>query len=553
MKLELHWPDGIIETAEYNDGVSAEEILRDQKHACEHAILGCRKDRVPVRLNEPLHEDGMLELLDIRDAYANMSYQTTLIFLYIHAVHAACGRDVQIKVENSLSKGLFTTIHGARPDRTNARRIQKYMQEQVQAKTEIHETWYQREDVISEIRRHGGLSRIPVYETAPEVKGSYQCEINGESDFFFIHTLPHCGYLHSFEVRPYRTGLLLRFPHFKYPDNVPPFAEQPVLYGAFSEENHWQKLMHVHYAYDLNRMVESGQAEELVMLSEALHEKKIANIAELIRRKKKRIILIAGPSSSGKTSFARRLCIQLRVSGLNPLYLGTDDYFVDRKDMVPDENGELDFEALDAVDITLFGTQMNGLLKGDTVDIPEFDFIDGKKIFGKRIVSIEPDQPIVIEGIHALNPKLTEGIAEDEKYRIYISPLTQLNIDRHHRVPTTDARMLRRMVRDHRTRGREAAQTIREWASVRRGEETWIFPYNGEADTFFNSHCLYELSVLKKYARPLLEGITPDQPEYPEAQRMLDFLAFFTELEDDSVILNNSILREFIGGSILVK
>ena len=187
------------------------------------------------------------------------------------------------------------------------------------------------------------------------------------------------------------------------------------------------------------------------------------------------------------------------------------------------------------------------------MDIPEFDFIEGKKNYGRRIVSIADDQPIVIEGIHALNPRLTSGIKNDQKYRIYISPLTQLNIDRHHRVPTTDARMLRRMVRDHRTRGRDAAQTIREWPSVRRGEETWIFPFNSEADMFFNSHCLYELAVLKKYAKPLLKEITPDMPEYPEAQRMLEFLAFFAELEDDSVILNNSILREFIGGSILVK
>ena len=553
MKLELHWSDGTILTKEYSDAVTPEMILQDIGYDCGHTVVGCRLNREPIRMNENITEDGVLELLDIRDAYANMSYQTSLIFLYIHAVHTVIGRNVQVKVENSLSKGLFTTLHGARPEERAARKIQAYMEEQVRKCVPIRETWHTREEILRMITEEGGRNRLPVYETAPDITGSYVCEINGEKDIFYIHMVPHCGYLKLFEVRRYRGGLLLRFPHLKYPDRVPPFEEQKVLYGAFSEETQWQKLMQVRYAWELNRTVENGKAEELIMLSEALHEKKIANIAETIRKKKKRIILIAGPSSSGKTSFARRLCIQLKVLGLDPLYLGTDDYFVDRDEMVPDEKGELDFETIEAVDMELFGRQMNALLNGETVDIPEFDFIEGKKNYGRRIVSIADDQPIVIEGIHALNPRLTSGIKNDQKYRIYISPLTQLNIDRHHRVPTTDARMLRRMVRDHRTRGRDAAQTIREWPSVHRGEETWIFPFNSEADMFFNSHCLYELAVLKKYAKPLLKEITPDMPEYPEAQRMLEFLAFFAELEDDSVILNNSILREFIGGSILVK
>ena len=238
---------------------------------------------------------------------------------------------------------------------------------------------------------------------------------------------------------------------------------------------------------------------------------------------------------------------------MHPLYLGTDDYFVNREDMVADEDGNMDFESLNAVDVNLFTEQMNDLLAGKKVDLPEFNFLEGKKEFGKRLTSIDESQPIVIEGIHGLNPALTEGIDDEHKFKIYISPLTQIKVDSHHRIPTTDARMLRRLVRDYRTRGRDATTTIRDWPSVRKGEETYIFPYNDQADVFFNSQCSYELAVLRKYARPLLEEIGTDQIEYAEAQRMLKFLDYFVSIDDESVIANNSIIREFIGGGIIVS
>ena len=283
------------------------------------------------------------------------------------------------------------------------------------------------------------------------------------------------------------------------------------------------------------------------------HEKKIAEIADMITSGKKRIVLIAGPSSSGKTTFARRLSVQLRVNGVEPLYLGTDDYFVEREDTPLGPDGKPNYEDLEALDIELFNDHMNRLLNGEEVDLPEFDFIDGKKVYGKRILSIEPDQPIVIEGIHALNGKLTEFIDEDEKFKIYISPLTQLNIDVHNRIPTTDARMLRRIVRDYKYRGHSAAETIAQWPKVRAGEDKNIFPYSGEADVLFNSALIYELSVLSKYATPLLQEVAPSQPEYSEAARMLQFIRYFDVIEEDRFVPNNSIMREFIGGSIFVE
>jgi uridine kinase len=290
----------------------------------------------------------------------------------------------------------------------------------------------------------------------------------------------------------------------------------------------------------------------MIQISEALHEKKTAEIADMITTQKKRIVLIAGPSSSGKTTFAKRLCVQLRVNGTLPLYLSTDDYFVERGMTPLDENGEPDFEGIGAIDVPLFNEHMNKLLNGEEVDIPTFDFMNGTKVFGKRISRITEDHLMVIEGIHALNNAMTPAIPVEEKFKIYISPFTQLNIDDHNRIPVTDGRMLRRMVRDKQFRGHSAQHTIASWHKVRAGENKNIFPFSNEADVFFNSAHIYELAVLKKYAGPLLDAIKPDEPEYCEAVRMSKFLRFFETIEDDSIIVNNSIMREFIGGSAFV-
>ena len=463
------------------------------------------------------------------------------------------GKNVTVTIANSLSKGLFTVIHAGNVTDNLAKEIETRMHELVEDNLEITEEYVDRNRAIQLLQDVKDKKSVDLLNTASDLKNVYVLTLADEKMMSFVHALPSTSYIPFFEVRRYRNGLLLRFPHPNYPDEIPPYEEQKLLYDAFSEETQWEKLLKVSFASDLNRMIEKQESKDLIMLSEALHEKKIAMIAEQIQSAKKRIILIAGPSSSGKTTFAKRLCIQLKVIGLNPLYLGTDDYFVNRDEMIPDENGKYDFEELEAVDLHLFETQMNALLHGEKVDLPEFDFITGKKIFGKRITSIDASQPIVIEGIHGLNPQLTEGIDDSEKFKIYISPLTQINLDAHHRIPTTDARMLRRMVRDNRTRGRDGAVTISSWPSVRHGEEKYIFPFNKEADVFFNSQCVYELAVLKKYATPLLEKVQPDQAEYAEAQRMLQFLSCFASIDDDSMIANNSIIREFIGGSILVS
>ena len=377
--------------------------------------------------------------------------------------------------------------------------------------------------------------------------------LDGYRDFYYGSMVPSTGYIKYFQVKKYKRGVLLRFPKPADPNKIPEYIDQEMLYRTFGEQTMWDKLLGINYVADLNEKIVNGDYKELIQISEALHEKKVAEIADEIKNRHKRIILIAGPSSSGKTTFARRLCIQLKVNGMDALYLGTDDYFVEREQTPLDEHGEPNYEGLDAIDIHLFNQNMNDLLAGKEVDLPTFDFLTGHKIYGKRKTSINSNQPIVIEGIHGLNEKMTEEISKDEKFKIYISPLTQLNIDEHNRIPTTDERMLRRMVRDNLFRGHDAQSTISEWPKVREGEDNNIFPYSGEADVLFNSYHVYEISVLKKYAEPLLLKIGSEEPEYAEAIRMLKFLKFFKTIEDDSIIVNNSIMREFIGGSVFVS
>ena len=550
--LKVIFPEGKTIEIEKEAGVTPEDLMQEYKEYCVHPIYMCRFNNEELRINEPLMCDGVAHLLDITDPYANMAYQASLTILYLKAIHDVMGQDVNVTIANSLSKGVFTIIRKGNVTDELVMEIQNRMKELVDTNVMIIEEKKTKEEIINTLRDEKKNKVSEMVESANDFMEAYWLTIDDCSDISYTRSLPSTKYLNLFELRRYRNGVLLRFPHRLCQDSVPPYSEQRLLYEAFSEELHWEKLLGINFASDLNIKVRKDEYKDLVMLSEALHEKRIAQIAETIKEEGKRIILIAGPSSSGKTTFAKRLCIQLRVAGLNPLYLGTDDYFMDRADMIPDENGNLDFEALSAVDTELFDKQMNDLLAGKTVDLPEFNFIEGKKEFGKRIQSIDATQPIVIEGIHGLNPELSKDIADDAKFKIYISPLTQLNMDQHHRIPTTDARMLRRIVRDHRTRGRNAERTIVDWPSVRAGEEKYIFPFNGEADVFFNSQCIYELAVLKKYTQPLLEEITQESPAYPEAQRMLAFLRCFASIEDDSVIANNSILREFIGGSIVV-
>ena len=547
LKKELR---GQFEEITVERGMTIEEIYKEIKEELPYTVLAARVNNKIERLEHRIYGDCRVELLDMRTQEANLIYQNSLCLIYLKAIEDVLGK-VDVDIENAINKGLYTEIksHDAITAK-DIKKIEKRMRQLVKA-----DRPFVREKLTTE-----EAEELFIQTGCPE-KAELLCEnqqrrkipfysLDGYRDFFYGLMVPSTSYIEHFQLMKYRRGVLLRFPHPSNPNVIPEYVDEKMLYKTFGEQSRWGKLMGINYVSDLNRKIEEGKFKELIQLSEALHERRIVEIADMITRQKKRIILIAGPSSSGKTTFAQRLCIQLRVNGLQPLYMGTDDYFVERENTPVDEFGEKNYEDLDAVDVHLFNQNINDLLAGKEVDMPSFNFITGHKEYGKRLTSIRSSQPIVIEGIHALNEDLTRELPAEQKFKIYISPLTQLNIDSHNRVVTTDHRMLRRMVRDYKYRGHSAQNTISSWPKVRAGEDKNIFPYSNEADVLFNSVHLYEICVLKKYAKPLLEAIKPDEPEYSDAVRMLNFLRFFKTVEDDSAIVNNSILREFIGGSV---
>lgn len=534
-----------------NQPITIEELLSNYQKELPYTILAARVDNEIKELTFVLERDCAVEFLDMRTQAANLIYQYSLCLIYLKAIDDILGQ-VQVEIQNSLNKGLHTEIMAPVTEEQVAQ-IQRRMEELVAQNKPIVKEIVSREQAFKLLAQQNHTERIRILEAHPEVERPVFYNLEGYQNFFYGSMVPSTGYIRYFELVKYRSGVILRFPYPSDPEKIPDYVDEKKLCGAFAEAKKWHRLMEVSYLADLNKKIKEDRYKELVLLSEALQEKKIVEIANQITQGKKRIVLIAGPSSSGKTTFARRLCIQLRVNGLKPLYMGTDDYFVERSETPLDADGEPNFEDLEAIDIKLFNENMNDLLAGKEVDLPTFDFIEGVKRYGKRILSIKPDELLVIEGIHALNRKLTEEIPEEEKFRIYISPFTQLNMDSHNRIPTTDARMLRRMVRDHLYRGHSAQATIASWPKVRKGEDKNIFPYNGEADVLFNSALTYELALLKKHAAPLLEEIKQSEPEYSDARRLLNFLHFFEVIEDETIIPNNSILREFIGGSIFAE
>lgn len=547
LKKELR---GQFEEITVERGITIEEIYKEVKGELTYTVLAARVNNKIERLDHRLYNDCRVELLDMRTQEANLIYQNSLCLIYLKAIEDVLGK-VGVDIENAINKGLYTEIKSQTPvTAKDVKRIQKRMRQLVDADVPFVREKLTREEAEKIFMETGCPEKIELLCENQHLRKIPFYSLDGFRDFFYGLMVPSAGYIQYFELMKYRRGVLLRFPHPSNPNVIPEYVDEKMLYRTFGEQSRWGNLMGINYVSDLNRKIEEGKFKELIQLSEALHERRIVEIADMITKQKKRIILIAGPSSSGKTTFAQRLCIQLRVNGLQPLYMGTDDYFVEREETPLDEFGEKNYEDLDAVDIHLFNQNINDLLAGKTVDMPTFDFITGHKVFGKRFTSIRSNQPIVIEGIHALNEDLTRELPTEQKFKIYISPLTQLNIDSHNRVVTTDHRMLRRMVRDYKYRGHSAQSTISSWPKVRAGEDKNIFPYSNEADVLFNSVHLYEISVLKKYAKPLLEAITPDEPEYSDAVRMLNFLRFFKTVDDDSAIVNNSILREFIGGSI---
>ncbi len=552
LTLEIYYDKNKLDTIEVNEGTTAQEIIKNYKSKLTYPIYACKMNNLYRSLGHKISHSGKLEFLDITNQATWLVYQNSLVLLYIKAVHDVLGKEVKVSINNSLNKGLYTNIK-ADINEEDVKKIEKRMHQLVALDLPINKEHLSKKEAMRICKKHKLNETYELLSSISNIDDVQIYSMADEINVFYSLLVPSTSLLSLFELRYYKNAVLLRYPHPSDPLSIPEYSDQTLLYEAFKEATMWGKLMGINYCSDLNKKINENNTEEIYLMQEALHEKKIANIADQIKNRNTHVVLICGPSSSGKTTFANRLIIQLKVLGIKPLYLGTDDYFVEESERTYDEKGEPDLESIKAVDTNLFKNNLKDLLDGKEVDLPYFDFVKNTKVFGKRITKLNKDQVIVIEGIHTLNPVLTEGIDEKEKFKIYISPLTPIGIDSQNRIPTTDARMLRRIVRDHQFRGRSVKQALIEWPRVRDGEEKNIFPNNGMADVFFNSNCIYELPVLKKYAEDLFKEITRDEEEYAEAQRMLSFLRYIDPIKDDDKIVNNSIIREFIGGSIIVK
>ncbi len=546
--------DGGTRTVAEKKGIRLYELAEKYHEEKDgYKPLFARVDDEGRDLIHSLRRSCRVEFLDLRNRLARLTYQRTIVFLYMIVLNEL-KPGVKADVRYPLNGGLYIALDSKIPNPIEfAFMAEKRMRELVAQDVMFERRIIQRSEILSENPPEIMTDEQIDFIKNCEVKEVFQYSYNGFSCIFYDPLIPYSGVLNIFEVTPYNGSVLIRVPQQENTGHIPQYRDDVKMFRAFMELSEWREFVGVKHISDLNRKVENGEWHDLILINEAFHEKKIAEIADVIVRNNKRIILIAGPSSSGKTTFAQRLCIQLRVNGKKPLYMGTDDYFVERDQAPLDENGKFDFEDLSAVDVELFNNQMNALLRGEIVDMPVFDFITGSKRYGTRITQADPNQPIVIEGIHALNGALTSYIDDKEKFRIYISPLTALNIDGVNRIPVTDIRLIRRIARDTRSRGKTAQQTLDEWHKVREGEIKNIFPYNSESDMLFNSTLMYELAVLKPIVENSLLSVEKGEPEYLEAQRLLRILRCVKTLDDFNDISNNSIIREFIGGGIWVK
>ena len=532
------------------DGIRLSDIAKDFENNYSGYISLAVVNNDVQELNTYIKEDSDIKFLDTKNPDGLRVYTRTLNLVFIMACKCLF-KDSRVVIEHSLSNGVYCEIYLGRDiTEEDISKIKDKMDKIIAKDYDINKNIYTKKEAI-EIFKSIGLdekAELIKYKENDIVK-IYKC--NNYIDHFYGYLMPSTGYIKSYDLFKYRNGVILMAASEDDKHIPKKFVPQPKLANIYKEAEEWSNLMGVDKVLSLNKIKKKKKYGEIIRIVEALHEKKIGQIADIIKQKNKRIILIAAPSSSGKTSFATRLCIHLKVNNLNPVSISLDNYFVDRDKTPLDEFGKLDYESINAINLERFNKDLKDLLEGKKVQLPRYNFITGKSEAGE-ILQIEKNQPIILEGIHGLNPILTASIPDDEKFKIYLSALTQLNLDDHNRIPTTDLRLIRRIVRDNQFRGHTAEMTIMGWPSVRRGEEKNIFPYQEEADVMFNTACVYELALLKTYAKPLLEHIGEDSEAYIEAKRLLKFLQYFVELDDLSDIPPTAIIREFIGGSKIV-
>ena len=538
------------EIRQYEAGTTYLEIAKEYQKEYSHDIVLVTVDGKLQELHKKVNRDCTLNFETTACDSGHKTYKRSMSLLLVKAIYDVAEHENvdKVRIHYSVSKGYYCTIEGnVVLNQQFLDQVEARMHQMVEADLPINKKSVNTDDAIATFARYGMHDKEKLFAYRRVSKVNIY-SINEFEDYYYGYMVPSTGYLKYFKLYLYDDGFVLQMPEQKEPEIVPPFEPQNKLFHVLKESTSWGDMQGIETVGALNDRITKGDVRETVLVQEALQEKKIAEIAATIAaRPELKFILIAGPSSSGKTTFSHRLSVQLRACGLVPHPIAVDNYFVEREENPVDENGDFDFECLEAVDVELFNRQLGDLLAGKEVVLPRFNFVTGHKEYGSDVKKLGKNDVLVIEGIHCLNPKLTQSLPDENKFKIYISALTQLNIDEHNRIPTTDGRLLRRIVRDARTRGASVARTINMWSSVRKGEEKNIFPYQEEADVMFNSALIYELAVLKPYVEALLFGVDRKAPEYVEAKRLLKFLDYFVGIGSENVP-TNSLLREFIGG-----
>ena len=498
-------------------------------------------------LNEPIVEYAYAKTLDYGDEEGRRIYERSLVMLFLNAVWRIAP-EKRVRVEHSFGAGLYTEIAGEEMSAELVSAVEAEMRALSKLDLPLVHLKVTTAYAKEYFERTGQTDRLRVLNYRQYPHFNLYRIADGPEDYFYGDMVPSTGHVNVFSLLPYHGGAVIMQPDSSNPEKPAAFADLPKLFGIYRESAEWDRILGFRNVADLNEMIDARGLREFIRVSEALHEKKIAGIADQYAASGARIILIAGPSSSGKTTFAHRLSIALRVLGLRPVKVSLDDYYIDRDRLPVLEDGTVDLETVDALDTELISDHLRRLMNGETVELPTYDFQTGKRTAQTRAFSVEAGQPIIIEGIHGLNERLTAGIDRKMKFKIYISALTMLNLDDHNRIRATDARLLRRIVRDQLFRGTAPESTMAMWASVRRGEEKYIFPYQEQADAMFNSTLPYELCVMKKYAYPALLAVPQESPHYTLARRLVKFLHYIETADVEDEIPINSLLREFIGG-----
>lgn len=539
-------------TREFPEGSSLLDIYNGFNLTMPYGPVSAKVNNKVESLDFRVYYNKDIEFLDITSSSGMRTYVRSLFFILVKAVEELYPQG-SISLEHPISKGYFCKLH---IDRTigldDVQRIKQKMQEIIAADIPYTRTESHTEEVVRLFEKRGMIDKARLLDTYGQLY-SYYYQLGDTVDCYYSSLVPSTGYIRLFDIVKYYDGLLLRIPNRENPTKLEEVVKQEKMLEVFQEYHRWNQILGISTVGDLNVACNHGHATDLINVSEALQEKKIAQIADEITHrnqdgKRVKLVLISGPSSSGKTTFSKRLSIQLMTNGLKPYPISLDDYFVNRNDTPLDENGKHDFESLYAVDLPFFEEQLTTLLNGGEVELPRYNFTTGKREMSGKKLRIDEHMILIIEGIHALNPALTPHIPNENKYKVYVSALTTILLDNHNYIPTTDNRLLRRIIRDYKYRNYSAEETIARWPSVRAGEEKWIFPYQENADAMFNSALLFELAVLKDYVEPVLRKVPNRCPEYSEAHRLLRFLNYFVSVQDKE-LPPTSLLREFLGGS----